>query len=173
MVFFKTAEARRRCRSRGKVQSSFWGCSGLLLCASSGAGLPWAGLISFAPRPVLVDLMLWVWTEVLSGREGLPTCSPRPPVYGGARAASVAHRMLSKLGGLRPWGASALEGAPIFELTWITLIWGNKLPFISFSPLWSSLSPQSRFCVPCYCCISSLWTLPWLGKPVTSPGSCC
>lgn len=149
MVFWKPAEAHCRGRSRGRVQSSFWGCSGRLLYASSCAGLQWAGFISSAPRPVLVDLM-WVRTKVWFRQEGLRACSS-PAVYGGARAASVVHRMLSKLAGLCPRGASALEGVHIVEFIWIILIRELNYPSAP-SHLKSSLSPQPHFCLPCYCC---------------------
>lgn len=156
-VLEKTAEADSRGGSRGRMQGSTWRCPGTLLYARSCTGLLQDGFTSSTPWSGL-----WIWccvNECLiwAGRCPLLLLSM---VYG----ASVAHGTLSKLTGFCPREAYALEEVPIFELMWIILIWGYELSFSSFSSLKRFLFPQSHFCLPCYCCTSSLWTLPTAGE---------
>lgn len=168
-VLKKTAEANSRGGSRGRVQDSSWRYPGTLLYASSCTGLQSDGFTSSAPWP-----RLWIWcclSECLiwAGRSSLLLHSM---VYGAAHTASVTHGMLSKLTGFCPREAYALEEVRVFELIWIILIWGNEISFNSFSSLRRSLFPRSHFCLPRYCCTSSLWTLPAAGEAYKIPWGC-
>lgn len=96
-----------------------------------------------------------------------------PTVYGGARAASVVHRMLSKLAGLCPRGASAWRKLLPLDLFRLSSS-GEMNDPLALSHLSEAPCPLSHIFVPLVIAAHPPYELsPQLGKPGTSPGSCC